>query len=138
MRVWQKAALHNPALSGSEGALVSVSICVEPRHLESLLEALSQVSFPINPQIYHDAAVVYVYADHRQETEVATLVEFPAYAGQLEEVRNAVTAIGTASTSIRVTGMLEDIHSACSPEPAPEGAAYVSRYLVKRRAAAVH
>ncbi len=138
MRACQKTAPTNSALSGSEGTLVSVSICVDPRHLEPLLEALAQVTFPVNPQIYHDAAVVYVYADDHQETEVATLVEFPAYAGQLEEVRNAVSASGTASTSIRVTGMLEDIHSECPTEPAPEGAAYVSRYLVKRRAAAVH
>ena len=138
MRACPKTAPTNPALSGSEGTLVSVSICVDPRHLEPLLEALAQVSFPINPQIYHDAAVVYVYADHRQETEVATVVEFPAYVGQLEEVRNAVAASGTESTGIRVTGMLEDIHSECPPEPAPPGAAYVSRYLVKSRASSVH
>jgi hypothetical protein len=138
MRASRSTAPVNPALSGREGTLVSVSISVEPRNLESLLEALAQVSFPINPQIYHDAAMVYVYADHRQETEIATLVEFPAYAGQLDEVRAAVAASGIASTSIRVTGMLEDIHAECPPEPAPPGAAYVSRYLVKRRALAAH
>ena len=59
MRACHKTAPTNPALSGSEGTLVSVSICVDPRHLEPLLEALAQVSFPINPQIYHDAALVY-------------------------------------------------------------------------------
>jgi hypothetical protein len=128
----------NPALSGREGTLVCVSITVEPRNLESLLEALSQVSFPINPQIYHDAAMVYVYADDRQESELATLVEFPAYAGQLDEVRSAAAASGTPSDNIRVTGMLDDIHAECPPEPAPPGAAYVSRYLVKRRALAAH
>jgi hypothetical protein len=94
MRVWQKDAPHNPALSGREGALVSISICVDPRRLESLLEALAQASFPINPQIYHDAAMVYVYADDRKASEVVTLVEFPAYAGQLAEVRQALTAFG--------------------------------------------
>jgi len=138
MRACRKTTPANLALSGREGNLVSVSISVEPRNLESLLEALAQVSFPINPQIYHDAAVVYVYADQRQESELATLVEFPAYAGQLEEVRVAVTASGTPAGNIRVTGMLEDIHAEGALEPAPPGAAYVSRYLVKHRAMSAH
>src|SRR5579871_6126747 len=77
MSVWpQKTAAS--LLSGSNGVLVSVSIHVDPRHLESLLEALAQVSFPINPQIYHDASMVYRYADGREVTEATTLVEFPA------------------------------------------------------------
>src|SRR4051812_44440205 len=101
MRASLKTA-PNPTLSGSEGTLVSVLISVEPRKLESLLEALARVSFPINPQIYHDAAVVYVFADHRHESELATVVEFPAYAGQLDEVRAAVAASGTPSANIRV------------------------------------
>src|SRR5262249_43818009 len=138
MRACRQTAPTSPALAGSEGTLVSVSICIDPRNLESLLEALAQVSFPINPQIYHDAAVVYVYPDQRQESELATLVEFPAYAGQLDEVRGAVTTTGTDLANIRVTSMLEDIHADSAPEPAPPGAAYVSRYLVKRRALAAH
>jgi hypothetical protein len=138
MRARRYDAPTNPALSGSEGALVSVSISVDPRNLESLLEALSQVSFPINPQIYHDGAVVYVYADQRQESELATIVEFPAYAGQLNEVRLAVAAAGMTADRIRITGMLENIHSVYSPEPAPPGAAYISTYVVKRRALAAH
>ena len=40
-----------------------MSVSVEPRLLEDLLEALSQLQFPINPQIYHDAAVRFLYAD---------------------------------------------------------------------------
>jgi len=135
MRVWQKAS---PALSGSEGTLVSVSISVAPRYLESLLEALAQVSFPINPQIYHDAAVVYLYPDQHQETEAATLVDFPAYAGQLDEVKSAVRAFGFDPSAIQVTGMLDDIHSEFPPEPVPPGAPYVSRYRVRRRAASIH
>jgi hypothetical protein len=136
MRVWQDAS-HNPALSGSDGALVSVSICVDPRRLESLLEALAQVSFPVNPQIYHDAAMVYVYADERKRTEVVTVVEFPAYAGQLSEVRRALDAFGFDGSDVQVTGMLDEIHSERALGPAPPGAAYVSRYLVKRRTASV-
>ena len=55
MSVWPKLPPVTPSLSTAEGALVSVSIHAEPHCLESLLEALAQVSFPINPQIYHDA-----------------------------------------------------------------------------------
>src|SRR5689334_11835509 len=133
-----KMSVPESSLSTSEGALVCISISVEPRGLESLLEALAQVSFPINPQIYHDAAVVYVYADDRRETELATVVEFPAYGGQLGEVRAAVAASGTPAGNTRVTGMLDDIHTEYQAEPAPPGAAYISTYLVKRRAMAAH
>ena len=138
MRVWQKATPANPALSGSEGTLVSVSISVDPRHLESLLESLAQINFPINPQIYHDAAVVYVFADHHQETEVVTLVEFLAYLGQLQDVRCALRAFGFDPANLQITGMLDDIHAEHSTAPAPPGAAYISRYIVKHRTAAVH
>ena len=48
--------MSTATLCGREGVLVSVSIHVDPRHLESLLEALAHLQFPINPQIYHDAA----------------------------------------------------------------------------------
>ena len=83
MSVWPETPPLAPSLSTAEGALVSVSIHVEPHCLESLLEALAQVSFPINPQIYHDAALIYRYADGREQTESITLVEFPAYEAQL-------------------------------------------------------
>jgi hypothetical protein len=82
--------------------------------------------------------VVYVFADHHQEREVVTLVEFPAYVGQLQEVRSALHAFGFDPSNLQVTGMLDDIHAQHSIVPAPPGAVYVSRYLVKRRAAAVH
>lgn len=135
MRVWPKTASESPALSGREGTLVSVSIIVDPRRLESLLEALAQVRFPVNPQIYHDAAVVYVY-DDRSETEVVTLVEFPAYGGQLDEVCVAIAAYGFDPSNLQCTGMLDDIHAGVTHTAAPPGAAYVSRYLLKHRAAA--
>jgi hypothetical protein len=122
-------------LSTSEGQLVSVSIRVDPGELESLLEALAQVSFPVNPQIYHDAAVVYRYADGREETESATLVEFPAYEARLEEVRKALTSFGFEPSSMLVIAMLDEIQSSTHSEPAPPGAPYVARYRVKHRAA---
>jgi hypothetical protein len=122
-------------LSTTEGQLLSVSIRVEPSGLESLLEALARVSFPINPQIYHDAAVVYRYADDREETEATTLVEFPAYEGRLPEVREALESYGFDTSAILAVAMLDEIQSTIHPEPAPPGAEYVSRYRVKHRAA---
>jgi len=122
------------ALCGREGALISVSISVDPRHLESLLEALAQLNFPINPQIYHDAALIYRFPDDHQETQATTLVEFPAYEAQLTEVRGALAAFGFDPDSLQVTGMLDEIHSEQPEEPAPAGAPYSSRSRVKRRA----
>ena len=134
MSVWPTLP-ESPSLSTAEGALVSVSIHVEPDHLESLLESLSQVSFPINPQIYHDAALVYRYADGRREGESATLVEFPAYAGRLDEVRTALASYGFAADCLHAVSMLDEIQAEHHVEPAPAGAAYISRSRVKRRAA---
>jgi hypothetical protein len=137
MSVWPKTLPATPSLSTAEGALVSVSIHAEPHCLESLLEALAQVSFPINPQIYHDAALVYRYADGREQTVPITLVEFPAYENRLDEVSRAVQAYGFPPDCMNTVGMLDDIQSDQEKEHAPEGAPYVSRYRVKRRAAAV-
>ena len=137
MSVWPKTLPVTPSLSTAEGALVSVSIHAEPHCLESLLEALAQVSFPINPQIYHDAALVYRYADGREQTVPITLVEFPAYENRLDEVSRAVQAYGFPPDCIHTVGMLDDIQSDQQKEPAPDGAPYVSRYRLKRRAAAV-
>ncbi|HTS26719.1 MAG TPA: hypothetical protein VMH81_12665 [Bryobacteraceae bacterium] len=134
MSVWPQSTAE-ALLSGANGVLVSVSIHVDPRHLESLLEALAQVSFPINPQIFHDALLVYCYADQHEETESTTLVEFPAYAGQIEEARHALQAFGFDPAIAHVTTMMDEIHSAARPEPAPPGAPYVSRYRVKHRMA---
>ena len=137
MSVWPKIVPESPSLSTAEGALVSVSIHVEPHRLESLLEALALVSFPINPQIYHDAALVYRYADGHREGESATLVEFPAYEGRLDEVRAALQASGFAPDCLHALSMLDEIQAEEHVEPAPAGAAYVSRCRVKRRATAV-
>jgi hypothetical protein len=122
MSVWP-AAVPTPSLSSREGDLVSVSIDVVPRDLEALLEALARVDFPINPQIYHDAEVVYRYSDGREKTESATLIEFPAYAGRLGEVRDALAAFGFDPASLSVTGMWEEIHSE----------SHVSRRRIKSR-----
>ena len=132
MGVWP-AAVPAPSLSSGEGDLVSVSIDVEPRNLEALLEALAHVDFPINPQIYHDAELVYRYSDGREKTESTTLVEFPAYAGRLGEVRQALAGFGFDPGSVSVTGMWEELHAGSAAEPAPAGAQYVSRRRSKLR-----
>lgn len=138
MSVWAKISATSASLSGREGDLISVSIDVDPRYLELLLETLAQVGFPVNPQIYHDAAIVYLHPDGREETEATTLVEFPAYGNQLEAVRAALESQGFDPASLQVTGMLEEIQSE-SPFPAPlPGVDCIVRHRVKHRLAGAH
>jgi hypothetical protein len=135
MSVWSYVPqTHSPALRGSEGELVSVSVTLEPRDLEDLLEALAELDFPINPQIYHDAAVVYVDRGGGQREEPATIVEFPAYAGGLSKIRSVLESAGFGSQSMSVSPMLEEIHAADRTEPAPPGAGYAYRVLRKQAA----
>lgn len=105
-----------PALLGSEGELVSVRVCVEPRSLEALLDALAGLSFPVNPQIYHQAGVGYVYPDGREEIVPVTLVEFPAFSGRVGEVRQVLRAVGLSAAAIDVRSMLDELRS--EPEAA--------------------
>ena len=81
-------------LSGQEGELVSVSVDVDPRYLETLLEVLAQVTFPINPQIYHGAV---------------TTVEFPAYETRLDEVRRALANRGLGGAKVHCVSMLAKV-----------------------------
>jgi hypothetical protein len=118
-------SVRSESLATSEGDLVSISISVQPSRLESLLEALAGVSFPVNPQIYHNAAIISRLPDGREERESTTLVEFPGYAGRLEEVRQVIASFGFDPAFIQVTGMLEEIQS---------DAEYISHHRVKRRA----
>ena len=120
MSVWPNIYGHSPALESSEGALVVVSVSVEPKLLEDLLEALAQLEFPINPQIYHDAALRFVYSDGRQETLPTTLVDFPAYAGRLAEIRRLLAAYNFPPDSVHVRDMLDEIHADVLPE-SPSG-----------------
>src|SRR5258708_39014749 len=123
MSVWSFVPqTHSLALHGSEGELVSVSVTVEPRDLEGLLEALAALDFPINPQIYHDAAVVYVDRGGGQQEDPATIVEFPAYAGGLPKIRSVLEASGCGTQAVSVSPMLHQIHAGDRTEPAPPGA----------------
>jgi hypothetical protein len=105
MSVWQCTSPVSP-LSGSEGELVSVSISVDPRDLEGLLEALAHIDFPINPQIYHAQG---------NSAQARTVVEFPAYAGGLPQVRAALGSAGF-DAAIRVRGMLEELRALLGEE----------------------
>src|SRR5689334_7936297 len=102
--VWPHNTTVSPSLETREGALISVSVNVEPKLLEDLLETLAQLNFPINPQIYHDAALRYVYPGGREEIVPTTLVDFPAYASRLPEIRRALQAAGFPPDAVQVTG----------------------------------
>jgi hypothetical protein len=137
MSVWPSFTAGHTSLGSSEGALVAVSVHVEPQLLEALLDALASLSFPINPQIYHDAAIEYRYADGREMSEPTTIVEFPAYDHRLDDVRAALSSYGFAADCLHVAEMLDDIHHDELFEPAPHGAPYISRTL-RKYAAALH
>ena len=113
---------QNPSLRGAEGELVSMRIAVEPKLLEKLLDVLARLSFPINPQLYHNAATVSAGLDGGRRTEPATIVEFPAWAGQVAEVGGALTSAGFDAACSSIQSMLEDILSSPGGAPAPPGA----------------
>ncbi len=118
------------ALSGREGELLSVSVDVAARDLEDLLEALALLDFPVNPQIFHDAAVVFVLADGSRKETPTTLVEFPAYRGSVKHIREVLTAYGFGDR-LHVTSMLEEMHAESYQESAPPGSSYQYRWLRK-------
>jgi hypothetical protein len=120
------------ALLGSEGELVFILVTVEPRDLEDLLEALAALDFPVNPQIYHDASVVYVDSDGAERAEPSTLVEFPAYRGRVEEVRTVLDSYGFREQAVSVSPMLDEIRGGERTEPAPPGAGFAYRVVRKR------
>jgi len=121
MSVWPDTAA---TLAGDEGELMLVSIAVEPRRLERLLETLALLDFPVNPEICHDAPVVHAYPDGHEETGTATLVEFPAYHARLDQVRGALAAAGFDADSLDAASMLAEIHSHAAPGRAPRKRKY--------------
>jgi len=96
MSVWSTTVPGTLPLLGTEGALISVSISVEPPRLEALLDALAHLDFPINPEICHDAGP-------------GTLVEFPAYEKRLPEIRSMLETCGFPAESVTATAMLDSI-----------------------------
>jgi len=75
-------------LFGQEGELVLLSVSVEPKLLEDLLETLAQLDFPINPQLYHRPASI--------------TVQFPAYSSRVDEVRRALQAQGFNAADLEI------------------------------------
>jgi hypothetical protein len=86
-------------IRGSEGDLVSVRILTSPRRLEDVLDALTTIDFPVNPQIYHRASRV--------------VVEFPAYTCQIDCLRRIVSAKGFEAEAIRIRGPLDPPDAEC-------------------------
>jgi hypothetical protein len=116
MSVWPENEAACPALETSDGPLVAVSIDVDARHLERLLEALAQLPFPINPEIIHNASVVYRDAAGREDARETTLVEFPAYSDRIAEVRRVLEAAGFDPAAAQTTSMLEEIRGEAAEE----------------------
>jgi hypothetical protein len=75
---------YEPVLRGVEGDLVMVRIATEARQLEEVLEAVADLPFPVNPEIYHQGA--------------GSTVEFPAYSNRVGDVRQALQAKGLTAT----------------------------------------
>jgi len=130
-------AVPRASLSTSEGALVSVSIHIHPRYLETLLEALARIDFPINPQIFHDAEIVTVRPGGSEEVEAATVVEFPAYLGRLEEVKLGLRAYGFSGDAVHVTSMLDELRGTAplALEPVDPGSQRIVRHAKSAQAA---
>ena len=91
MSIWPASGTA-PALFGIEGELVLLHVDVEPKLLEELLEALSRLEFPVNPDLYHKLSHV--------------TVTFPAYSGRLGEIRGVLARAGFDATCITVEHLL--------------------------------
>jgi hypothetical protein len=91
------SAWPGPSLRGAEGELVSIRITVAPRLLEQLLDALADLDFPINPQLYHAAA--------------GATVEFPAWAARVREVEAALRRADIESAGLSVRDMLDGMRA---------------------------
>jgi len=80
MTTWPTAHDSGPLLFGADGALVLIRISVEPKALEDLLDALTRLDFPVNPELFHRAGSVEV--------------EFPAYSGHVPEIERLLGKYG--------------------------------------------
>lgn len=80
MSVW-------PSLRGSEGSLISLSIAVSPHQLETVLDTLAELSFPVNPELDHNATPL-------------TVIRFPAYEGRLAEVHRKLRGCGVGAVAV--------------------------------------
>ena len=82
MSSWRETFPIPGSLSSRDGELISVRAHVEARLLEDLLEALAEIPYPVNPEIYHLGGTG------------GSVVEFPAYASWLEEIHRGLQRAG--------------------------------------------
>lgn len=113
MSVWFHAAAGSVPLGGPEGPLLLLAIPVEPRRLETLLDSLASLPFPVNPEIVHEAAPA---GDAKAP---CSLVTFPVYSDWIERTRGVVERAGIDPGTIRTTLMWEAIESGNQRIPAP-------------------
>jgi hypothetical protein len=85
------ALLEQPVLRGAQGDLIFISISVDPHHLEDLLDQLSTVPFPINPELRHGGL-------SEAAATPLTRVEFPVFSGQLQDVVRALQLVNLGGT----------------------------------------
>ncbi len=124
-------ATRSGSLLSAEGELVIVRIAVDPRRLEQLLETLSQVPFPINPEIFHNIPVAGPLSGSQGTAYETTVVEFPAYSGRLPEVRDLLSAQGFDPASVRSQNVLEHIRSGASARPMTADTGYEAAQFQK-------
>ena len=128
-----RATLAAPvSLASAEGELLAVRISIEPRWLEKLLDALAHLEFPISPQIYHQAALRYIYADGHERWEPTTTVEFPAYARWLPSLQGTLEQAALPGARLAARSMLEDLKADCEIQPGPAGSPYHSVIWYRR------
>ena len=88
------AASHCP-LRTCEGELLQLSVLVERRKIEMVLDTLAGLPFPVNPEIVHP-----------ETASGPVVVRFPAYGRRLKAILGELAALGFPSDSVRVRGEL--------------------------------
>lgn len=88
------------SLAGEHGELCWVRYAVEPRLLEDALEALANAPFPLNPELRHPLP---------GEGTWRTVIEFPAYAGQIDDVSSTLRHYGLDAQALTVSPMVEQL-----------------------------
>jgi hypothetical protein len=92
----ERSSSTGAALRGSEGELLTVQVTLEePRRLETLLDILVALPFPVNPEIIHSDA-----------DGPTVTVEFPAYANFLPAISRALTGAGFSAEALSTRAAL--------------------------------
>lgn len=101
MRVSDRRNMTPSALVAADhGELLCIQYPVEPRLLEETLEALAHAPFPINPELRHPTP---------GGSSWRTVIEFPAYADQLEALRRTLRAFGLDASAFTASPMLANL-----------------------------